>query len=77
MRLLVHDNIKPHRLIFLVLYRHKNVDICVAVATDNALITPIITAADQKGLATISAQVKELAQNARLGKLAPHQYQVG
>lgn len=48
----------------------------MAVATENGLVTPIIPAAEQKGLSAISNLVKELAQNARLGKLAPHQYQV-
>jgi pyruvate dehydrogenase E2 component (dihydrolipoamide acetyltransferase) len=59
-----------------VLFRYSNVDMCVAVATDQGLVTPIIPAADQKGLVTISTQIKELAQRARQGKLAPHEYQV-
>jgi len=53
------------------------VDISVAVATENGLITPIIKAADTKGLAAISAEMKELAARAREGKLKPEEYQGG
>jgi len=41
------------------------------------LITPIIKDAGSKGLATISAEAKELAGKAREGKLQPHEYQGG
>jgi pyruvate dehydrogenase E2 component (dihydrolipoamide acetyltransferase) len=34
------------------------VDVCVAVATDGGLITPIVKGADGKGLAQISAEVR-------------------
>lgn len=54
----------------------ETVDICVAVATPAGLITPIVKNADQKGLATISNTVKELAGRAREGKLTPQEYQV-
>lgn len=40
---------------------YHTVDISVAVSTDNGLITPIIFDANQKGLAAISNDVKELA----------------
>ncbi|KAJ3304274.1 pyruvate dehydrogenase complex dihydrolipoamide acetyltransferase component (E2), partial [Blyttiomyces sp. JEL0837] len=56
---------------------YKTSDIAVAVATENGLITPIVTNADGKGLSTISNTVKELAEKARDGKLAPHEYQGG
>ena len=52
-------------------------DISVAVATPNGLITPIVKAAETKGLAEISAEVKELAGRAREGKLKPHEFQGG
>lgn len=52
-------------------------DISVAVATPNGLITPIVKAAETKGLAAISAEVKELAGRAREGKLKPHEFQGG
>lgn len=47
----------------------------MAVATPTGLITPIVPAAEQKGLASISNQTKDLAKRARDGKLAPHEYQ--
>ncbi|KAL8290088.1 hypothetical protein RQP46_003027 [Phenoliferia psychrophenolica] len=52
-------------------------DISIAVATPNGLITPIVTNAGAKGLATISAQTKALAAKARDGKLKPEEYQGG
>jgi len=60
---------------FIRLYHHA--DVCVAVATPSGLITPIVPAAEQKGLAAISNQAKDLAKRAREGKLAPHEYQGG
>jgi pyruvate dehydrogenase E2 component (dihydrolipoamide acetyltransferase) len=55
----------------------EDADISVAVATDTGLITPIIKKADQKGLATISGEMKDLAKRARDGKLKPAEYQGG
>lgn len=57
--------------------RYNTVDICVAVSTEGGLITPIIPNADIKGLQTISSEVKELAEKARMGKLQPHEFQGG
>ena len=47
------------------------------MATENGLVTPIVNAAEAKGLSSISNKVKELAEKARSGKLAPHEYQGG
>lgn len=52
-------------------------DISIAVATDNGLITPIITRADQSCVTNISERVKALADKARRGKLQPHEFQGG
>ena len=57
--------------------RYKRADICVAVATPNGLITPIIKDVGAKGLASISAETKALAAKARDGKLKPEEYQGG
>jgi len=54
-----------------------SVDICVAVATPTGLITPIIKNADQKGLKTISLEMKDLAKRAREGKLTLEEFQGG
>ena len=59
-----------------ILHFH-DVDISVAVATDGGLITPIVSQADRKGLAAISADVKVLAERARAGRLQPAEYQGG
>ena len=53
------------------------VDISVAVAIDGGLITPIIRGAEGKGLKAISSEMKDLAERARIGKLAPEEYQGG
>ena len=45
------------------------VDIAVAVALDDGLITPIVKQAHRKGLATIANEAKDLAARARAGKL--------
>jgi len=59
----------------LLYYDHA--DVSVAVATPAGLITPIIKAAEGKGLATISNEMKDLAVRARDGKLKPEEYQGG
>jgi len=56
---------------------YKTADISVAVALDEGLITPIIPSAESKGLADISAKMKDLAVRARDGELAPEEYQGG
>jgi pyruvate dehydrogenase E2 component (dihydrolipoamide acetyltransferase) len=59
------------------LYQYKDADISVAVAITEGLITPIIRKADQKGLSTISKEMRELGVRAREGKLKPEEYQGG
>lgn len=60
----------------LICCRYNNVDMCVAVATDGGLITPIVSKAETKGLASINMEVASLAAKAREGKLQPHEFQV-
>jgi pyruvate dehydrogenase E2 component (dihydrolipoamide acetyltransferase) len=55
----------------------QRVDVAVAVALDDGLITPIVTGADQKGLAQIAAETKDLAERARAGKLKLEEFQGG
>ncbi len=57
--------------------QYENADISVAVATPNGLITPIIKAAETKGLKDISNEMKDLAKRARDGKLKPEEFQGG
>lgn len=56
---------------------HKHADIGVAVAIDGGLITPIVWKAEEKGLKTISAEVKDMAARAKARKLKPEEYQGG
>ncbi|MBM4366909.1 MAG: 2-oxo acid dehydrogenase subunit E2 [Deltaproteobacteria bacterium] len=57
--------------------RKGSVDIGVAVALPEGLITPVIRDADQKGLAAIGTEVRALAARAKEGKLAPEEYTGG
>jgi len=59
------------------LFRYKDIDVSVAVAIEGGLITPIVRKADQKGLSTISAEMKDLAARAKAGKLKPEEFQGG
>ncbi|MEQ8817919.1 MAG: pyruvate dehydrogenase complex dihydrolipoamide acetyltransferase [Thalassobaculum sp.] len=56
---------------------YKQVDISVAVAIDDGLITPVIRDAGSKGLKQISAEMKDLATRARDRKLKPEEFQGG
>jgi pyruvate dehydrogenase E2 component (dihydrolipoamide acetyltransferase) len=56
---------------------HHNADIAVAVAIPGGLITPIVWAAETKGLAQISHEMADLAERARAKKLKPEEYQGG
>jgi pyruvate dehydrogenase E2 component (dihydrolipoamide acetyltransferase) len=53
------------------------VDVAVAVALEDGLITPIVKNADRKGLATIANETKDLAARARTGKLKLEEFQGG
>jgi pyruvate dehydrogenase E2 component (dihydrolipoamide acetyltransferase) len=53
------------------------VDIAVAVALEDGLITPIVKNADRKGLAAIATETKDLAARARAGKLKLEEFQGG
>ncbi len=56
---------------------YDDVDISVAVSIPDGLITPIVKHADQKGLAAISNEMKDLAARAKSGKLKPEEFQGG
>ncbi len=57
--------------------KHAHSDVGVAVAVEGGLFTPVIRAAETKGLAEISNEMKDLAGRARKRRLAPHEYQGG
>jgi pyruvate dehydrogenase E2 component (dihydrolipoamide acetyltransferase) len=54
--------------------RHAAVHIGVAVALPDGLITPVIRNADQKGVARIADEMRDLAGRARERKLQPDEY---
>jgi pyruvate dehydrogenase E2 component (dihydrolipoamide acetyltransferase) len=56
---------------------HHHADIAMAVAVPGGLITPIIRAAETKGLAQIAKEAKDLAERARTKKLKPEEFQGG
>ncbi|MEL8055305.1 MAG: pyruvate dehydrogenase complex dihydrolipoamide acetyltransferase [Pseudomonadota bacterium] len=56
---------------------HKAAHVSVAVAVEGGLITPVIFDAEKKGLATIAAEMKDLAARARERRLKPQEYTGG
>jgi pyruvate dehydrogenase E2 component (dihydrolipoamide acetyltransferase) len=52
---------------------HKRVDISVAVAVPDGLLTPVVRNADQKNVVAIGREVRELAARARGKKLRPEE----
>lgn len=59
------------------LLQYERSDIGVAVAIEGGLITPVVRSADLKSLATVSAEIADLAKRARERKLKPAEYQGG
>lgn len=55
----------------------SSVNLAVAVAVDDGLVTPVIRDAHTKSLTDISLEVKDLALRARSKKLKPDEYQGG
>ncbi len=55
----------------------QRTDICVAVATDGGLITPVVKDAGKKSLSVISDEISDLALRARNGSLKPDEYRGG
>lgn len=57
--------------------KHAHADVGVAVAIPGGLITPVVRKAETKGLAAISAEMKDFAARARARRLKPEEYQGG
>lgn len=55
----------------------SDADISVAVAIKDGLITPIISSANQKGLESISHEIRDLSTRAKLNRLKPEEFQGG
>ena len=59
------------------IYKLNDIDVAVAVAIDEGLITPIIKNVNSKGLKLISDEIRELAKLAKTNSLTPDQYTGG
>ena len=57
--------------------KYNSIDVSVAVALEEGLITPIIKNADNKGINQISNEIKDLSNKAKKGKLSPDDYDGG
>jgi pyruvate dehydrogenase E2 component (dihydrolipoamide acetyltransferase) len=57
--------------------RFDTVDIAVAVASNRGLVTPVVRDAARRSIGVISADMSDLAERARLGKLAQSEIEGG
>jgi pyruvate dehydrogenase E2 component (dihydrolipoamide acetyltransferase) len=62
----------PEALVF-----HRRVDISVAVAVPDGLLTPVVRHADRKSVVTIAQEVRDLAARAKAKKLRPDEMSDG
>ena len=69
---LVNAHIEGDEIVYL-----DSVDVGVAVALDEGLITPYVRNCQEKTLGLISAEIKELAGRAKVRKLKPEEYSGG
>jgi pyruvate dehydrogenase E2 component (dihydrolipoamide acetyltransferase) len=54
--------------------RHGRIDIALAVALEDGLLTPVIRNCAPKGILEIDREIRDLVAAARAGKLTPEQY---
>ena len=59
------------------IHKLNDIDVSVAVAIDEGLITPVVKKVNSKGLNEISTEIKELAKLAKTNSLKPEQYTGG
>ncbi|CAN5787771.1 pyruvate dehydrogenase complex dihydrolipoamide acetyltransferase [soil metagenome] len=57
--------------------QYEDVDLAIAVALEEGLITPVVRAAQKKSLREISEAVKDLANRARNKRMKPEEFQGG
>ena len=57
--------------------QYANVNLSVAIALDDGLVTPVIRSAQDKSLSEISLEVKDFAERARAKKLSPDEFSGG
>jgi pyruvate dehydrogenase E2 component (dihydrolipoamide acetyltransferase) len=56
------------------LLKLKPSDVAVAVAIEGGLFTPVLRDADTKSISVLSSEMKDLAERAKIKKLAPSEY---
>jgi pyruvate dehydrogenase E2 component (dihydrolipoamide acetyltransferase) len=59
------------------LVQYDDIDLAIAVAIEDGLVTPVIRAAQTKSLREISELVKDLAHRARHKRMKPEEFQGG
>jgi pyruvate dehydrogenase E2 component (dihydrolipoamide acetyltransferase) len=57
--------------------RHRTVDVAVAVAVDDGLLTPVVQDADRLGVVALSEVIADLAERARSGRLRQQELEGG
>lgn len=57
--------------------RFHEVDIAVAVAVDDGLLTPVVKAADKRSVRYLSAQIRDMAERARDGRIRQEEIEGG
>ncbi|MDI3328327.1 MAG: dihydrolipoamide acetyltransferase family protein [Alicyclobacillaceae bacterium] len=55
----------------------KYYNIGIATDTERGLLVPVVKEADRKNIWTLAAEIRDLAERARTGKLAPHEMKGG
>jgi pyruvate dehydrogenase E2 component (dihydrolipoamide acetyltransferase) len=56
---------------------HRDIAICVAVALEDGLVTPVVHDPNRKGLAQIAVETASLIERTRAGKNRPEDYEGG
>ena len=56
---------------------YDSVDVAVAVATDNGLVTPVLRAVESMTVTTVARATRDLAERARSGQLRQHELEGG
>lgn len=56
---------------------HDQINVSIAIATDNGLLAPAITDVDKKSLGVLAAETRELAERTRGGKATPDELSRG
>lgn len=53
--------------------RYRHADICVAIATETGLLTPVVRGADTTSITELSATIADYAQRAQAGRIRPEE----